>query len=326
MRHGRTGVQGMSRKQSLQMRLQQAPPVIWVLLVMIFLFSLTEPTFLTFGNLVNMLRQGSILIILCMGVAFVRISGGIDLSVGGVMTFCGMAVAWLLTKTSYPFFFVFISSLIVGFLFGLMNGLFVTKMNVPSFIATLATQGISLGLSLGMNNGYVIAELPQEFGFFGNGVFLGLPMPIWFVFGTIIISTFLLNFTRFGVYVYAIGGNEDALTLSGKPSWIYKALAFGYAGLMAGIAAIVITSRTMTAQPTVGAGMEFEAFFATVLGGIFAGRGGMVEALLGVTFILVLRNGLNLAGVPTYIQLAIIGIVLLIGIIFSTLLDRKFRQ
>jgi len=293
---------------------------------MILLFAISEPTFLTLSNLVNMLRQGSILIILCMGVAFVRISGGIDLSVGGNMTLCGMVVAWLLTKTSMPMALILLSSLLVGSVFGLLNGLFVTKMRIPSFIATLGTQGITLGLSLGMNNGYVIAELPQSFNFLGNGVLLGIPMPIWFVALTILVSWFLLNFTRFGVYVYAIGGNEEALTLSGKPSWKYKALAFGYAGLMAGIAAIVITSRTMTAQPTVGAGMEFEAFFATVLGGIFAGRGGMAEALLGVIFILILRNGLNLAGVPTYIQLAIIGITLLIGIIFSTLVDRKFRQ
>jgi len=293
---------------------------------MILLFAISEPTFLTLSNLVNMLRQGSILIILCMGVAFVRISGGIDLSVGGNMTLCGMVVAWLLTKTSMPMALILLSSLLVGSVFGLLNGLFVTKMRIPSFIATLGTQGITLGLSLGMNNGYVIAELPQSFNFLGNGVLLGIPMPIWFVALTILVSWFLLNFTRFGVYVYAIGGNEEALTLSGKPSWKYKALAFGYAGLMAGIAAIVITSRTMTAQPTVGAGMEFEAFFATVLGGIFAGRVGMAEALLGVIFILILRNGLNLAGVPTYIQLAIIGITLLIGIIFSTLVDRKFRQ
>jgi len=319
-------MQGVSSRQPFVKRLQQAPPVIWVLLVMILLFAISEPTFLTLSNLVNMLRQGSILIILCMGVAFVRISGGIDLSVGGNMTLCGMVVAWLLTKTSMPMALILLSSLLVGSVFGLLNGLFVTKMRIPSFIATLGTQGITLGLSLGMNNGYVIAELPQSFNFLGNGVLLGIPMPIWFVALTILVSWFLLNFTRFGVYVYAIGGNEEALTLSGKPSWKYKALAFGYAGLMAGIAAIVITSRTMTAQPTVGAGMEFEAFFATVLGGIFAGRVGMAEALLGVIFILILRNGLNLAGVPTYIQLAIIGITLLIGIIFSTLVDRKFRQ
>lgn len=311
---------------NLGKRLQQAPPVVWVLLAMVILFAASEPTFLTLSNLVNMLRQGSILIILCMGVAFVRIAGGIDLSVGGNMTFCGMLAAWMLTKTSMPMALTLLCSLAVGTAFGLLNGLFVTKMRIPSFIATLGTQGITLGLSLGMNNGYVIAELPQSFGFFGNGIFVGIPMPIWFVAITILVSYVLLNFTRFGVYVYAIGGNEDALTLSGRPSWKYKALAFGYAGLMASISAIVITSRTMTAQPTVGAGMEFEAFFATVLGGIFAGRGGMSEALLGVIFILILRNGLNLAGVPTYVQLAIIGIALLIGIIFSTLVDRKFRQ
>ena len=319
-------MRGMSTRALLNKRLQQAPPVLWVLIVMIFFFALSEPSFLTLSNLVNMLRQGSILIILCMGVAFVRISGGIDLSVGGNMTLCGMVVAWLLTRTSLPIIVVLLCSLLVGLAFGMLNGLFVTKMQIPSFIATLGTQGITLGLSLGMNHGYVIAELPDSFNFYGNGDFLGLPMPIWFVAATIGISYFLLNFTRFGMYVYAIGGNEDALTLSGQPSWKYKAFAFGYAGLMAGVAAIVITSRTMTAQPTVGAGMEFEAFFATVLGGIFAGRGGMAEALLGVIFVLILRNGLNVAGVPTYIQLAIIGIVLLIGIIFSTLVDRKFRQ
>lgn len=319
-------MQGLSSRLPLGRRLQQAPPVIWVLIVMVVFFTFGEPTFLTLSNLVNMLRQGSILIILCMGVAFVRISGGIDLSVGGNMTLCGMVVAWLLTRTSLPLPLILLCSLAVGLAFGLLNGLFVTKMRIPSFIATLGTQGITLGLSLGMNNGYVIAELPQSFDFFGNGVFLSLPMPIWFVIATVLLSFFLLNFTRFGIYVYAIGGNEDALTLSGQPSWKYKAFAFGYAGLMAGVAAIVITSRTMTAQPTVGAGMEFEAFFATVLGGIFAGRGGMAEALLGVVFVLILRNGLNVTGVPTYIQLAIIGIVLLVGIIFSTLVDRKFRQ
>jgi len=319
-------MQGVSDRIALKQRLQQAPPVIWVLLVMTLFFATSEPTFLTFSNLLNMLRQGSVLIILCMGVAFVRIGGGIDLSVGGVMTLCGMIVAWLMTKASFSIFSALLATLLIGALFGMLNGLFVTKMGIPSFIATLGTQGITFGISLGMNKGYVYSGLPPNFETLGNGDIFAIPIPIWFAILSILLSYFLLNFTRFGVYTYAVGGNEDALTLSGKPSWKYKALTFGYAGLMAGLAAVVITARTMTAQPTVGAGMEFEAFFATVLGGVFAGRGGMSEALLGVLFILVLRNGLNLMGVPTYIQLAIVGIVLLIGIIISTLVDRKFRQ
>jgi ribose transport system permease protein len=319
-------MQGASNRVSLKQRLQQAPPSIWVLLFMTLFFAFRVPSFLTLSNLVNMLRQGSVLIILCMGVTFVRIAGGIDLSVGGIMTLCGMVLAWLITNGSVPIFPALLITLVVGMLFGMLNGIFVTKMGIPSFIATLGTQGITFGIALGMNTGYVYAGLPTEFEVFGSGVFLSLPVPIWLAMLSILISVFLLTFTRFGVYVYAVGGNEDALTLSGKPAWKFKALTFTYAGLMAGLAAIVITARTMTSQPTVGAGMEFEAFFATVLGGVFAGRGGMTEALLGVMFILVLRNGLNLMGIPTYIQLAIVGIVLLIGIIISTLVDRKFRQ
>jgi len=310
----------------LKERLKQAPPAIWVLLLMIAFFASREATFLTIGNLLSMLRQGSILIILCMGVAFVRIGGGIDLSVGAVMTLSGMIIAWLLAKASMPMFPAILLALLAGLCLGMLNGFFVTKMRIPSFIATLGTQGIAFGISLGMNKGYVISGLPSSFEPLGHGLVLGLPIPIWFALFAILLSFILLNLTQFGVYVYAIGGNEDALTLAGKPSWKYKAMTFGYAGFMSGLAAIVITARTMAAQPTVGSGMEFEAFFATVLGGVFAGRGGIFETMLGVLFILVLRNGLNLMGVPTYLQLAIIGTVLILGIIFSTIIDRRFRR
>lgn len=311
---------------TLKAKARQAPPAIWVLLLMIVFFAARESSFLTFSNLISMLRQGSILIILCVGVAFVRIGGGIDLSVGTVMTLSGMVMAWILAKTSAPVIVGLLAALFVGLSFGMLNGIFVSKMRIPSFIATLGTQGIAYGLSLGMNKGYVISGLPTSLEALGNGAILGLPVPIWFAIFATILSYILLSLTQFGVYVYAIGGNEDALKLAGRPSWMYKALTFGYAGLMAGLAAIVITARTMAAQPTVGSGMEFEAFFATVLGGVFAGRGGMLETILGVLFILVLRNGLNLMGVPTYLQLAIIGIVLIFGIIFSTVLDRRLRQ
>lgn len=315
-----------SVQMTLKSKARHTPPAIWFLLFMVIFFAMRESSFLTLANLVSMLRQGSILIILCMGVAFVRIAGGIDLSVGAVMTLAGMVMAWLLAKTSVPTIVGLLAPLFIGLSFGILNGIFVSKMQIPSFIATLGTQGIAFGLSLGMNKGYVISGLPSSLEVLGNGTILGLPTPIWFALFAILLSYILLDLTPFGVYVYAIGGNEDALKLAGKPSWIYKALTFGYAGLMAGLAAIVITTRTMAAQPTVGSGMEFEAFFATVLGGVFAGRGGMFETISGVLFILILRNGLNLMGVPTYLQLAITGIVLIFGIIFSTVLDRHLRQ
>ncbi|MBC7233475.1 MAG: ABC transporter permease [Chloroflexi bacterium] len=302
--------------------LRQVPTVVWVLLGMILFFARFAPAFFTLKNAVNLLTQGSILMILCMGVIVVKITGGIELSVGAVMTLAGMVMAWALAYAKLPIPVALLLSLIVGGLCGLLNGFFVTKMDIPSFIATLGTQGIAAGISLGMNNGNVIWGLPASIGYLGNGTFLHLPVPMWLSVLAFLCSFTLLNFTPFGVYVYALGGNEQALVLTGKPAWWYKTLVYVYAGLMAGLAAIVITGRNMCAQPTVGLGMEFEAFSAVVLGGSFAaGRGTAIGTVIGVLFILILRNGLNVMGIPTYIQLAIIGPVLIGAIVLSVLVE-----
>jgi ribose transport system permease protein len=317
---------GLSRRNTLRSSLRRLPPVIWALLLMIIFFGVCQPRFFSLSNAISMLCQGSILMILSLGVCVVTVAGGIDLSVGAVMTFSGMIMAWLLVNTSVPIAFILLATLLVGIAFGMLNGVFVSKMRIPSFIATLGTQGIALGLSLGMNKGYTISGLPPAIGYFGNGTFLALPIPIWLAVGAFLVTFVLLRFTPFGVYAYAIGGNEDALALAGKPSWLFKIFTFGYAGLMSGLAAIVVTARSMAAQPTVGVGMEFEAFSAAVLGGVFAGRGGAGETVLGVLFILILRNGLNVVGVPTYYQLAIIGMTLIVGMALSMVLERRLRR
>jgi ribose transport system permease protein len=312
---------------SLKAAILRIPPVVWALLLMVLVFSQAEPRFLTLGNAVNLFRQGSILMILCMGVVVAKITGGIDLSVGGVMTLAGMLMAWALTSGHMPIPMALLISLLVGAGCGFLNGIFVAKMNIPSFIATLGTQGMAIGLCLGMNQGNVISGLPGALDAIGNGSWLGIPVPIWASILAFMSSFVLLSYTRFGVYIYALGGNEEALKLAGQPAWWYRTLAFTYAGLMAGLAAIIITSRNMAAQPTVGLGMEFEAFSGTVLGGSFvAGRGGAFDTVLGVMFILILRNGLNVMGVPTYYQLAIIGVVLIAGIIMSLLVEQRLQK
>jgi len=260
-----------------------------------------------------------------MGVIMVRITGGIELSVGAVMTLAGMVMAWTLVNWQVPIPVAMLLALAVGTICGFLNGIFVSKMGIPSFIATLGTLGMAIGLSLVINNGYVIWGLPEAIDRIGNGTLFGLPIPIWISILAFILSFVLLNFTPFGVYVYAIGGNEDALKLTGKPSWWYKILVYTYCGLLSGLAAIIITSRNMAAQPTVGLGMEFEAFSAVVLGGSSAGRGTVIGTVLGVLFILILRNGLNVMGIPTYYQLAIVGVVLIGAIVMSILLERRLH-
>lgn len=301
----------------------KVPTAFWVLIFMIIFFSLSEPNFLTIGNAINLSRQGAILIILCMGVIVVKIGGGIDLANGGIMTLAGMIMAWIVVKAGLPLFLGSLFAIFTGILFGLINGFFVAKLKIPPFVATLGTQFIAIGLSLGMNSGNVIVGFPKSASVIGNGNLFGVPIPLLITAFVIFVSNFLLSFTPFGVHVYALGGNEEALNLSGKSVVWTKILTYAYSGLTAGIAAIILTSRNMAAQPTVGQGMEFEAFAGVVLGGSFmAGRGTTVGALIGGLSILILRNGLNIMGIPTFMQLAIFGSVLIFAIVVSTLFER----
>lgn len=308
-------------------RLKNTPPVIFVLLIMLVYFSINGPTFLTLGNALNLSRQGALLIILCMGVVLVKISGGIDLSVGGILTISGMVMAWSTVNWHFPIWLAALLAVVTAVAFGFLNGFFVSVMGIPSFIATLGTQGITIGLSLGMNNGNVIGGIPDTLKPIGNGDLFGIPNPLIITILLFLLTYFILTYSKFGVYVYAIGGNEEALKLAGKPVKLYKILTYAYSGLMAGIAALIVLSRNMAAQPTVGLGMEFEAFAGVVLGGSYmAGRGTAGGALLGAIVILVLRNGLNIIGIPTYIQLAIFGAVIITAIVASTIVERRVQK
>jgi ribose transport system permease protein len=315
------------KKLNLGKKLTNLPPVIFVLLIMLVFFSLSGPTFLSLDNALNLSRQGALLIILCMGVVLVKISGGIDLSVGGILTFAGMVMAWSIVHWDFPIWLAAILAVVSAVGFGFLNGFFVSVMGIPSFIATLGTQGITIGLSLGMNNGNVIGGMPDTLKPIGNANLLGIPSPLIITIVVFLLTYFILNHSKFGVYVYAIGGNEEALKLAGKPVNLYKILTYAYSGFTAGIAALIVLSRNMAAQPTVGLGMEFEAFAGVVLGGSYmAGRGTVGGALLGAVVILVLRNGLNIIGIPTYIQLAIFGAVLITAIVASTIVERRVQK
>ena len=313
---------------SIKERILAIPSVFYILVIMVIYFTFAgRPSFLTIGNALSLSRQGSLLIILCMGVIVVKISGGIDLATGGIMTFAGMVMAWSIINWNFSIFAASLLAVVVAMLFGFLNGFFVSVLKVPSFIATLGTQSIAIGLSLGLNAGNVIGGLPETLKPIGNGDLFGIPNPLLITLLVFLGTYFILNYSKFGVYVYAIGGNEEALKLSGKPVTLLKILAYTFSGLTAGIAALIMTSRNMAAQPTAGLGMEFEAFAGVVLGGSFmAGRGTASGAALGAIVIIILRNGLNILGIPTYVQLAIFGTVLITAIVASTIVERKVQK
>jgi len=320
-------MQTKSKTRSLKEALLKIQPVNLVFIVLMIFFSFAAPNFLSLENALSLARQGALLMILCMGVIVVKITGGMDLATGAIMTLAGMIMAWTMVMMNIPLPIACLLAVLTAVFFGFLNGFFVSVMKIPSFISTLGTQGIAIGLALGLNEGNVIGNLPPITSVIGNNDFLGIPNPLLITIGVVVLTFILLNLTKFGMYIYAIGGNEEALKLAGKPVVLYKILAYTYSGLTAGIAALILTSRNMAAQPTVGLGMEFQAFAGVVLGGSFmAGRGTVSGAVLGALVILILRNGLNLIGIPTYLQLAIFGSVLISAIVISTLIEQNAQK
>ena len=288
------------------------------LVVVTLVMILASDTFLTAGNLSNIARQVSINAIIAVGMTCVILTGGIDLSVGPVMALSGTLTAGLMVAGLPPGLAIG-AGMLVGVAFGIGNGLFVAYLHMPPIIVTLATMGIARGLGLMYTDGYPISGLPEWFAVFGRASVLGIQVPILIMLLTYLTAYVLLQHTRIGRYIYAIGGNEEAVRLSGVRAARFKLLVYGISGLTAAIAGLVLTSRLMSGQPNAGVSFELDAIAAVVLGGasIAGGRGVIIGTLLGAMLLGVLNNGLNMLGVSPYVQSVIKGAIILLAIFIS---------
>ncbi len=285
--------------------------LIVVSIVMVF----ASNSFLSYSNISNILRQVSINALIAVGMTYVILTGGIDLSVGAVMALAGTLAAGLMAGGMNGVL-ALIVCLLVGLAFGLANGAFVAFAGMPPIIVTLATMGIARGLGLIYTGGYPISGLPQWINWFGEGRFLGIDAPIVIMIVVYVLGWVLLERTPFGRYVYAIGGNETATRLSGVRVARSKLIIYALSGFTAAIAAVVLTGRLMSGQPNSGQGFELDAIAAVVLGGtsIAGGRGSLIGTLLGALLLGVLNNGLNMVGVNPYVQTVVKGAIILLAI------------
>jgi len=219
---------------------------------------------------------------------------------------------------------VIVVTLAVGMVFGLLNGLFITRWGIPSFITTLAVMVIARGMTLVYTNGYPLVVSNDFFRFIGNGKILGIPVPILLMFLVFGVMAWVLRYTSFGRYVYAIGGNEEAARLSGIPVNLIKMAVYGICGTLSALAAIIYTSRLMSAQPTAGNGVELDAIAAVIIGGtsLAGGKGGVAGTLIGALIMGILDNVLNLMNVSPFYQSIAKGLVILIAV----LVDSKFSK
>lgn len=293
--------------------------ILIVLLLLMVFFSVTTSAFLSLTNLFNVARQVSMLGIAAVGMTCVLLTGGIDLSVGSLLSIVSVAGAWAMVKGGCSQVVAVLICLALATLFGLINGLIVTKVNIPPLIATLGTMTIIRGISFIITGGLPIHGFPESFTIIGQGYIGVIPIPVIIMAIVFIAGAFILNRSFFGRYFYAIGGNEEATRLSGVNVRGIKLLVYSLSGLTAGIAGVILLSRVNSGQPVAGSGFEMDVVTAIVLGGvsISGGEGKLSGVLTGVLIMGVLSNGLIIMNIGDYYQNVIKGLVLLIAVGFD---------
>lgn len=290
-------------------------------LILVIVLAATSPSFLTLQNILNVLRQSSIIGIIAIGMTFVIIKGGIDLSVGSILGFSAVVATSFAHPGDYPLIVPIVMGLLVGLGCGLVNGLIIARWNIAPFIVTLGMLTAARGMTLVYTDGKPIINLSDGYNFLGSGYFLGLPIAVIVFIVVIAFGLFLLNFTKFGRHVFAVGGNEKAARLSGVNVFSAKVAVYAIAGLASGMSGILLSSRVMTGSPILGQGYELDAIAAVVIGGtsLTGGRGSIVGTVIGVLIISIMNNGLDLLNVSSYYQQIIKGAI----IVLAVLLDRK---
>ncbi|MGM0548270.1 MAG: ABC transporter permease [Bacillota bacterium] len=294
------------------------------LLILVIILSFMSPYFLTVPNLLNIVRQVSIIAIVSFGMTMVILTGGIDLSVGSMLAFSGAIAAGMMVNSGLNVFLAILVGLAAGTVLGLFNGIAVAKAKLPAFIVTLAMMTIARGFTLIYTSGRPISGFNETFRFFGAGYLVKIPIPVVIMFILLFVIFILLKKTPLGRYIYAIGGNEKATRLSGINTDKIKIAVYGLNGFLAAASGIILTSRLNSAQPMAGEGYELDAIAAVVLGGtsLSGGRGGVIGTIIGALIIAVLNNGLNLLNVSSFYQLVAKGAVILLAVF----LDRKSQQ
>jgi ribose/xylose/arabinose/galactoside ABC-type transport system permease subunit len=283
--------------------------------------AVARPSFLNLANLVNLLRQISINGILAVGVTYVLLTGGVDLSLGSVVALSGVAAASFAHPRQYGLIGPIAMGILAGAVCGAANGLVVTRGRVAPFIATLGMMTAARGLALLLSGGRPVSNMATAFTRIGGGDIAGVPVPILIFAAVALLSWILLRNMKLGRYIYAVGGNENAARASGVHIRSVKMAAYTICGAMAGLAGVVLASRITTGQPNAGIGYELDAIAAVVIGGtsLNGGTGGIGGAILGALLIGVIDNGLDLLNVSSYYQQVAKGII----IVGAVWLDRS---
>jgi len=321
----RNNVQESSGKRKKLVSIFSDYGIFFVLLFLVILLSIARPNFLRPQNIMNVLRQISINGLLSIGMTFVILTGGIDLSVGSILAFGGVIAASLASdamggSVQSPYVAA-MAALLAGLLLGSFNGLLVSKMRLPPFVVTLGMLSMARGFTFIYTDGMPIPRIDKNFLFFGQGVFLGIPFPVIIFAIVFLISWIVLNKTRYGRYVYAVGGNEKSAKVSGVNTKLIIYSVYAISGVLSALGGIILTARTTAGLPQAGQSYELDAIAAAVIGGtsMSGGRGVLSGTLIGALLIGVINNGLDLLGVSSYFQQVVKGAIIVGAVLLDSL-------
>ena len=303
---------------------------LFVLCLILVIYDITRgrTVFLTTNNIMNVLRQVSTNLIIACGMTMVIILGGIDLSVGSIVGLSGCVTAMLIAYNHWPIAAAVCMGIFMGVLSGAFNGFVISKTTIPPFIVTLAMMNIARGACYVYTNAQPIRVMSDEFNFIGSGYIADvIPIPVLYLIAVVAISSFIMNRTRLGRHIYAVGGNPTAARFSGIKNGRVLFFAFLFSGIMSAISGIVLASRMFSGQPTAGQAFEMDAIAAVVLGGtsMAGGVGKIGGTVIGALIIGVLNNGLNLLNINSFWQFIVKGVVILIAV-YVDFLKKQSRK
>lgn len=293
--------------------------IVMILIALCVFFSLKNPAFMGFTNMINILRQVAITGVIAVGMTLVLLTGGIDLSVGSVVGI-GTVVCGLMLVAGVPWYAALAVCVVLGFLIGIFNAFLICQLGLPPLIATLGSMTTLRGVCYLLTNGSPVFGFPGDILFLGKGSVFGLiPVPVVLMALVFALGILFLEKTRFGTYIYGIGGNEEASRLSGIDTKKIKYLCYGVCSALSALAGIILLARVSSGQPKSGSGYEMDVITACVLGGvsISGGEGKLSFVIIGVLMMGVLSNGLIMINVSDYWQQAISGLVLIAAVAFD---------
>jgi len=319
-----------ARRDPVDIAARYAAPLFLVALIVVF--AVLQPNFLHPLNLMNVLRQVSISGLIAIGMTFVILTAGIDLSVGSLVALCGLVAAYVAkgglesrfavgqaAESGNPVILAFLAAIAVGVAAGAVQGLAITRLRVPPFVVTLGGLTAWRGAALLLSGGGPISGFTSEYTWWGQGRIEGVPVPVIIFLAAAVLAHIVLRHSRFGLHVYAVGGNTAAANLNGVNTRRVILLVYVITGFTCGLASFLLSARLNSAEAVAGMGLELDVIAAVVIGGtsLFGGVGGVVGTVVGALLIGVLRNGLVLLNISPFIQQIVIGLILVAAVAFD---------